>query len=241
MKLSFSFFQNGCRSCSRSPEGRLNCVFDCLANKHPVEVRPVDSCFPGSILQKSCNLCKCISPGNLMVCTASDCSRHGLRSHRKRKGQSGSRMSEQDSSEIDSDEDNKNMFKFFISEHFLIFADGEIWRVPLIIILFPNRDPTKTAVKPKFPSLSLTTAPSITTTVYEDESTTDPAALEEPALKSYTVDELEQDDFRCTPNLPFKVECNTCWCSNNGLEPRLCTRIACNPKVYSSQDHQHNR
>lgn len=62
--------------------------------------------------------------------------------------------------------------------------------------------------------------------------------LRKTELRKVTVEELDSDDFRCEPNLPFLLDCNTCWCSEDGLEPRLCTRIACNPKVYSLADQQ---
>lgn len=52
-------------------------------------------------------------------------------------------------------------------------------------------------------------------------------------IREFTPEELDSDDFRCKPNLLFKVECNTCWCAANGMEVQMCTRIACNPKVYS--------
>lgn len=50
---------------------------------------------------------------------------------------------------------------------------------------------------------------------------------------TFTVEQLESDDFRCKPGSTFKLECNTCWCAKNGKEPKSCTRIACNPKVYA--------
>lgn len=55
-----------------------------------------------------------------------------------------------------------------------------------------------------------------------------------PSQKNITVAELDNPDFRYEPNEAFKVDCNTCWCSQSGKEPKSCTRIACNPKVYAS-------
>lgn len=43
----------------------------------------------------------------------------------------------------------------------------------------------------------------------------------------FSLQELNNPDFTCTPNYSFKVECNTCWCSADGKRPRFCTRIAC--------------
>lgn len=51
----------------------------------------------------------------------------------------------------------------------------------------------------------------------------------------YTLDDLTNPDFTCTPSLSFKVECNTCWCAADGKHPRFCTRIACNPKIGPTQ------
>lgn len=48
----------------------------------------------------------------------------------------------------------------------------------------------------------------------------------------YTLNDLNDPNFTCTPSHSFKLECNTCWCSANGRTPRYCTRIACNPKTY---------
>lgn len=59
-------------------------------------------------------------------------------------------------------------------------------------------------------------------------------SISKPALREVTLDEIDEDSFTCIPNEPFKLECNTCWCNENGLEPRFCTRIACHPKVYPS-------
>jgi hypothetical protein len=50
----------------------------------------------------------------------------------------------------------------------------------------------------------------------------------------YTENDLKDPNFRCTPSYSFKLECNTCWCSADGRTPRYCTRIACKPKVYST-------
>lgn len=47
-----------------------------------------------------------------------------------------------------------------------------------------------------------------------------------------TVSDIEDPSFMCVPGEPFMLECNRCWCAKNGKEPRTCTRIACNPKIY---------
>lgn len=58
--------------------------------------------------------------------------------------------------------------------------------------------------------------------------------LLEVSERIVTVDEMLDDNFTCTPGENFKLECNTCWCHKNGKEPKTCTRISCNPKVYES-------
>ena len=46
----------------------------------------------------------------------------------------------------------------------------------------------------------------------------------------YTLEDIQDPKFTCTPSLSFKVDCNTCWCAADGKRPRYCTRIACNPR-----------
>lgn len=57
---------------------------------------------------------------------------------------------------------------------------------------------------------------------------------------SFKPEELDSDDFRCKPNLSFKLACNTCWCSADGKGPKYCTRIACNPKTYKPLTEQND-
>lgn len=64
-----------------------------------------------------------------------------------------------------------------------------------------------------------TTVPS-TTKAYNPRGTADRVVTEA---------ELKDSNFKCTPSLSFKVDCNTCWCAANGKETRFCTRIACKP------------
>lgn len=60
----------------------------------------------------------------------------------------------------------------------------------------------------------------------------DPFETRIDSTPDVTIEELLNDNFKCVPLKPFKVECNTCWCAKNGKEPRHCTRVACNPKTY---------
>ena len=45
-------------------------------------------------------------------------------------------------------------------------------------------------------------------------------------------------EFKCVPNTSFFLDCNTCWCSENGKEANLCTRKACDAVEYPSLDQQ---
>lgn len=46
----------------------------------------------------------------------------------------------------------------------------------------------------------------------------------------YTLEDLNDPNFSCTPSLSFKVDCNTCWCAADGKRARFCTRIGCTTK-----------
>lgn len=60
-----------------------------------------------------------------------------------------------------------------------------------------------------------------TTKIYNPQGTAD---------RIVTEAELKDPQFKCTPSLSFKVECNTCWCAADGKGSRFCTRIACKPQ-----------
>ena len=46
------------------------------------------------------------------------------------------------------------------------------------------------------------------------------------AIRSFTVEEFNADDFECTPHEYFKLECNSCKCGSGGRTAR-CTKKAC--------------
>lgn len=79
--------------------------------------------------------------------------------------------------------------------------------------------PTTTNRAITSPTVAIPTVPS-TTKAYNPRGTADRVVTEA---------ELKDPNFKCTPSLSFKVDCNTCWCAANGRETRFCTRIACKP------------
>lgn len=56
----------------------------------------------------------------------------------------------------------------------------------------------------------------------------------EAAERVVTEDELNDPGFTCIPGQIFRLDCNTCWCAKNGIEPQNCTRVACYPQVFPS-------
>lgn len=56
---------------------------------------------------------------------------------------------------------------------------------------------------------------------------------EEP-VATYSEDALESDNFSCEAKKAFMLSCNKCWCNARGNGAKYCTRMACNPQVYST-------
>lgn len=72
----------------------------------------------------------------------------------------------------------------------------------------------------------------------QPDYTTSSSILPNNTLRNVTVDELMSPEFECEPFKSFYLDCNTCWCSENGKEANLCTRKACDAVEYPSLDQQ---
>lgn len=51
-----------------------------------------------------------------------------------------------------------------------------------------------------------------------------------PDRRFVTMAEYESPDFSCTPLETFKLECNTCKCSQDGKKVSWCTKKFCIPE-----------
>lgn len=190
-----------------------------------MSVRHVDACAINSTGSEECISCICIHPGDTIMCTSTcEATRGSKRNRQFDRILWGKEIQLEESGSRSFDE----VIAYFIA---LIYSNFLTQEVETGTKSLNEKVLVLKALK-SLCGRSRTTPRPISSR--NTTSSTPNPIVEVSTIKTVTTEDLDDEDFRCEPEQPFKVDCNTCWCDADGKEPRLCTRIACNPKVYPS-------
>lgn len=166
------------------------------------------TCIPNQNFKNDCNICTCDSTGSFATCTTISCDK-GLRQKRDM-------MTDDCNDEIKS-----SKYEVVGCRHCWCSDGKEICDATQCLNDWKNFESKKTGKSIEEPQ-------DVQEILHPETS----KEVDNPDDVSFTINEIESPNFSCDPGKSFTVECNRCWCAKNGREPKTCTRIACNPKVY---------
>lgn len=199
-------------------------------------------------LFQECNRCRCASNGAGWLCTRRLCDRRSKRAPMSRDRNSVSSNHQLEVNHVDGEPRlpitaySSNKFKF--SPERKILNPSTAWNQVKSTTTLESSTPLPTSTeRSKFFRCSTKSTKSVTsqraivgstTTNYKETtpSTPETSSISSDQMPAYTESDLEKADFACEPKKAFKLDCNICWCTNNGKGAKSCTRIACNATRY---------